>query len=58
MNDVANGVSPSPLLTPGMNAAVTQEIRAETKQLLAGMSSLQFLACEKSSASDPYGAVQ
>lgn len=58
MSDMANGVSPSPLLTPEMNAAVTPEIRGDTKQLLAGMSGFQFLACEKASPTDPYGAAQ
>lgn len=58
MNDIANGSSPSPLLTPQMNAILTPEYRAEMKPLLASMSGFEFLACEKASPHDAYGAVQ
>ena len=58
MKDVANGVSPSPLLAPALNAGVSQDIRDSTKQLLAMMKDLRFLACEPASPKDPSGAVQ
>lgn len=58
LSDIGIGISPSPLLTAQMNAAMTPEIRGQVKQLLGGMSGLQFLACERASPSDPYGAVQ
>ena len=51
-------MSPSPLLTPELNAGVTQDVRESTKQLLAMIKELRFLACEPASPKDPSGAVQ
>jgi hypothetical protein len=58
MDDIASGVSPSALLTPKMNASITPDFRAGTKQLLGSLSELKFLACEKPSPNDPYGTAQ
>ena len=56
--DVANGVSPSPLLTPALNASITPEIREQNKEHLPAIEHMQFLACEPASSADPSGAVQ
>jgi hypothetical protein len=58
LQDVANGVSPSPLLTPALNAGVTPEIRETTKDHLPVIRQMRFLACEPASPKDPSGAVQ
>jgi CubicO group peptidase (beta-lactamase class C family) len=58
MKDVAGGVSPSPLLTPALNAGVTPDIRNSAKQLLGAMKDMKFLGCEPASPDDPSAAVQ
>jgi CubicO group peptidase (beta-lactamase class C family) len=57
LSDIASGVSPSPLITSSMNAGIDPDFRAQTKQLLAGMSGFQYLGCDRASTTDPYGAV-
>ncbi len=53
LKDIASGVSTSPLITQSMNASLAPDLRSETKQLIAAMSSLEFLSCENASVSDP-----
>jgi CubicO group peptidase (beta-lactamase class C family) len=54
--DIASGAVNSPFVSPGMSGSLTPEFRAQTKQLLAALSNLQFLGCERPSPHDPYGA--
>jgi len=58
LQDVANGVSPPPLLTPALNAGVTQDIRQSMKEHLPVIRQMRFLACEAASTNDPSGAVR
>lgn len=58
VRDVANGASPSPLLTAALNAGLTSEDRETIKEHLPAYEHMQFLACERASPADPSGAVQ
>jgi CubicO group peptidase (beta-lactamase class C family) len=58
LQDVADGVSRSPRLTPALSAGITPEIRATTKDHLPVMRQMKFLGCEHGSPEDPSGAVQ
>lgn len=58
IGDIAAGISPSPRLTPAMNATVTSDVRPQAKALLAGWRNMVFLGCETPSVHDPYGVAQ
>ena len=56
MADIASRPTQSSVLTPQMNASLSDEDRAQMKQLLGMMTGFIYLGCDKAGSSDPYGA--